>query len=450
MRTPFLFFGAFLLALLLGVGGATAACPDASKNICIFEPNTVRATMSATDYNKYLISVGGKCTQYAADGTTCLSVSGGYNCDQVTDINHNQSIYIGNGNGSKSPANIFGGLRIKAGLNLVWTPIYHNGHCRYVRSHPGNSSDRFIPFCSGTEWDAVIHFVEGGSVNEEKAGVRLTRCAFPTTLSNAIGPTSMQRDKGDEGDQYHSVQLPFYPTGYNWPYPGSYPSTSTYTDSITDRCYKEYSVPDCKRTDWRTVTDYDNCWTVDDDPDCSWNFTWEKGWSYDCTPKSHKECGTKQESYCGDWGTKCEKEWHSWTETFAMNATAGDGEVNYPGWSASSWRTSGQRPDECNIRCSSTDHDCNCPGDAPRTTGVSSCSIPSEHSISPACVAYGNAAPSTVTGIAMAIIVANSEIDNLVSQGLCQEASDKMNTLNNSIDNCNSICDGWWAQLNAQ
>ncbi len=420
MKTPFLFCAALVLAFLLRVETATAGPP-----VCLLEPSTIQASSSATTYISYLLSLGGTCSNYT-NGVCTQVTGGGGACFQVYDINHNGSEFIGR-RGE-------GGVRLNARLRLTWTPIYVHGRCRYVKSNEGNWLDYFIPFNSAAEWNAVIA--------NAPPGLTLLTCSFPTTLDQAIGPTSMRSDMGDRGDRYHSVTLPYYPTGYTWP------STGTYNDSITDECYKEYKQYKC----WKTCTRYwTECHTVDDPPTCQdYCFFFECGQI--CSPNSHEECENKSEDYCCDEGSTCEKEWHSWTETFALNATAGNGEASYPGWSASSWRTSGARPDStCNIRCDfSNQHDCYCPGDSSDQQTVNSCSVPSEIPISPACVAYGNAAPSTVTGIAMAIIAANSEIDTLVSLGQCEAAKDKMNTLNNSITNCNSICDQWYAQLNAQ
>lgn len=393
-----------LAAIVLSLCGMPHAMAGAP--ICLLEPSTVYG-YSPSAYS-----------------SSIASLAGGGGCVQVSDVNHNTSLYIG--------ARGEGGVRINSNLHLTWTPIYKYGVCRYVMSASGNRNDFFIPINSPTEWSMFLQHPPSGLVSDT--------CAFPTYISNAIGPTTINYGMGDSGDQYHGVSLPFYPTSYTWP------STGTYNDSITDSCYKEYHQYKC----WRTCTRYwDECWTVDDGQSCSYVWTGFFFWPV-CVDNSHQECVTKSEDYCCDEGSTCEKEWHSWTESFSLNATAGNGEASYPGWSASSWRTGGSRPDICNVRCNFTGHDCYCPGDTPTSPAVGACGVPAEHPIAASCVAYGAVSATTVTGIAMAVIVANSNIDAAVAAGDCNGATSQMNTLNNSIDNCNAICDAWWAQYCAQ
>lgn len=309
------------------------------------------------------------------------------------------------GKGKTAIGNDWWGARV----NRSWmasTPFDVWSLCRYV-DNVSADKDIFVPFRNQAEWSSFI--------SAYPSYVLLTTCARPFEGIDKgrglyFGPTSKQEGKGDTGDDaYYKVNLPYERTG------GSDTSLDGPTHTFNHSCYHEYKKDHC----WKWIQQ--TCSSCDGFGNCT---------DYDCT-------------YCGDWGSVCEKEWHPWNETFSFTGFAGNSDNDNPSWTGSSGRSGGTaRPDICLKRCTFDGHDCTCFVE-PAAEQTPSCPPLTASPWLPAnYMGGGTDGGRVLTGVAT--IIANTQIVFAIQtmQGDCAGSAKTMEVLNNYID-AQNMMSGW-------
>lgn len=303
--------------------------------------------------------------------------------------------------------------RINTGLLRSQTPIIKHGVCRFVNNT--GPSDYFIPFKSEKEWKEFRDYPH--------QTMWVNTCALAGTYNSPplqYGPTSARNEApwNDTTANTHSVTLPNWPTGENWPRTGS--SEHKFEHS----CYEEYPEKHCYKWTWVSQT----C-TACDETDIDGNCI--KSHTYDCSYNR-----------CDDWGSICAKNWSSWDETFNFLGTALNSETSSPSWTGRSSKVGGTtRPnDKCTRRCEYTGHDC------------INCSEPEKPPEKTVCVAQtmcllmpiwshggGTEGGRTLTNVMG--VVANHMLLWIaaMNDGDCVEANTITKTLNDYVRNVNFI-----------